>query len=227
MSLEIYAEVEDLLGIEEATHNLHQVYLDELEERGVKSVLDLGCGRGLLMQELLHKGIECDGIDLSETMVHDAKESGLNVEHKSICEVNKSYDAIVAVFDVLNFIKPEELETFFVCVAEHLHSGGVFIADVNSLYGFREVAEGVMSVDAKERFLNIEAIFNDDELHTTFTLFKQVEGDTFKKQQSTIVQYFHNMKVLKKQKSLKMIKNYGVSLYDEDDKTLLIFKKAQ
>lgn len=224
-NLDLYALVEDLLGIEEATSNLHSVYLDELRERNVKSVLDLGCGRGLLMEALNAEGIDAEGIDLSSVMVEDAKAKGLKVEHKEISLVNNKYDAVVAVFDVLNFIEPEELEKFFSDVANSLNENGVFIADVNTLHGFSNVAEGVMSVDAESRFLNIDAIFDENILHTTFTLFNEGENGCFTKEQNSITQYFHPMKNFKKTKSLKLIKNYPMSLYDEDDKQLLIFKK--
>jgi len=153
-NLDLYAVVEDLLGIEEATSNLHQVYMDELQERKVKNVLDLGCGRGLLIESLQAEGIECEGIDLSSIMVKECQEKGLSVEQKDISQVDKKYDAIVAVFDVVNFIEPEKLEQFLADIAKNLNEGGVFIADINTLHGFENVAEGVMSVDADERFLN-------------------------------------------------------------------------
>lgn len=226
-NLNLYALVEDLLGIEEATSNLHNVYVDELKERNVKSILDLGCGRGLLMESLISEGIEAEGIDLSSLMVEDAKAKGLKVEHKDISQVDKKYDAIVAVFDVLNFIEPEELEKFFSDVANSLNDNALFIADVNTLHGFSNVAEGVMSVDAESRFLNIDAVFDENILHTTFTLFIEGENGSFKKEQNSITQYFHPMKAFKKTKDLKLIKNYPMSLYDEDDKQLLIFKKTK
>jgi cyclopropane fatty-acyl-phospholipid synthase-like methyltransferase len=232
--LDLYARVEHLLGIEEATYKLHQVYIDLLDEykinsNDIKSVLDLGCGRGLLIEKLLEKKVEASGIDLSGVMVNDAKAKNLEVQLIDIADYHdKKFDAIVAVFDVLNFISPTEINEFLNAVSDSLNDGGYFIADVNSLHGFSDVAEGVMSVDMEDSFLNIDAIFDENILRTTFTLFEkksEKEGDSFTKDQDEILQYFHPMKLFRQQKSLKLIKNYAVSLYDEDDKTLLIFKK--
>ena len=84
MGLELYAKIEHLLEIEEATEDLHQIYIDLIKNYDVTKLLDIGCGRGLLMQKLTH--LTCKGIDLSELMVEAAQESGLDVTCKDISE---------------------------------------------------------------------------------------------------------------------------------------------
>ena len=140
-------------------------------------------------------------------------------------EVEGKYDAVVAIFDVLNFLDKDGLTKFLDAVAEKLNDDGVFIADINTLYGFSDVAEGTMSNDTEKEFLIVDAVFENNELHTKFTLFVKDEDERFTKYQDTIIQHFHKMQFFEKVKSLKLIDKQTFSLYDELDKSLLIFKK--
>ncbi|MEA3372127.1 MAG: class I SAM-dependent methyltransferase [Campylobacterota bacterium] len=226
MSLDLYARAEHLLGIEESTEFLHDSYAQTIAAYDPKTVLDIGCGRGGLMKRLQAEGISVKGIDLSGVMVDEAKAEGLDVEHKDICEVDGEFDAAVAVFDVLNFMDSEALEKFLGCVANVLKSDGLFIADINTLHGFANVAEGTMNAEDDEHFLSVDAVYSDSELRTIFTLFTEKENGLFEKEQSMIKQYFHPLKFFRKKRALRLIKNENISLYDSKDKTLLVFKKV-
>jgi len=225
VSLDLYAKAEHLLGIEESTEKLHDIYLQTLEKYPVRTLLDIGCGRGALMEKLGERGIACTGIDQSEVMVEAAAEKGLKVAKKGICEVDGTYDAAVAVFDVLNFLDKAGLELFLQCVAQRLVPGGYFIADVNTLRGFTEVAQGTMSNEDDEHFLAVDAYFEADELHTQFTLFTKTSPGCFAKEQSEIVQWFHPLKRFRSAPDLKLIREVKISLYDTNDKTLLVFQR--
>jgi len=224
-NLDLYAKAEHLLGIEEATEALYDLYRSELDEKRVKTLLDVGCGRGGFMQRMISDGVECTGIDLSSVMVDACKEQGLDAECIDIADATGSYDAIVSIFDVLNFMNKEELTSFLNSVSDRLNDDGVFIADINTLYGFSDVAEGTMSKDEEDEFLCVEAEFVNDELHTFFTLFIKNKDETFTKYHDKIVQYFHKIKIFQKLAGLKLVEKQTFSLYDTEDKTLLIFKK--
>lgn len=226
MNLDLYARCEHLLGIEDATEFLHDSYAQTLSAYEVGSVLDIGCGRGGLMERMEQEGIESKGIDLSGVMVDAARGKGLDVEHKDICEVEGQFDAAVAVFDVLNFLDHDTLERFLGCVANVLKPDGLFIADINTLHGFTNVAEGTMNAEDDEHFLSVDAVYSDDELRTIFTLFTQQDDGLFTKEQDMITQYFHPLKTFRKKSALKLIKNENISLYDTKDKTLLVFKRV-
>lgn len=224
-NLDLYAKAEHLLGIEEATEALYDLYRSELDELDVKNLLDVGCGRGGFMLRMQSDGVKCKGIDLSSVMVAECKAQGLDAEHIDISKVDGTYDAIVSIFDVLNFLNHEELLSFLDSVSQKLNPDGIFIADINTLYGFRDVAEGSMSNDTVKEFLSVDAIFKDEELHTTLTLFEKESNDIYKKYQDTIVQYFHPIKTFQKLPTLALVDKQTFSLYDTKDKTLLIFKK--
>ena len=223
--LDLYAQVEHLLGIEEATDTLHSLYMSELDGLDVKTLLDVGCGRGGFMRRVLAKGIEAKGCDPSSVMVKECQTQGLDAVCGEIDAVDGSFDAIVSIFDVLNFMDKERLTLFLDEVAERLEDDGVFIADINTKYGFSEVAEGVMSAEDESGFLNVDAVFVNDQLTTTFTFFEKENDGKYVKHQEQIVQYFHPIKFFQNQKALKLVEKQTFSLYDTNDKTLLIFKK--
>ena len=225
MSLDLYSKVEHLLGIEESTAYLHTLYTEVLYNYEIKTLLDIGCGKGDLMETFQKYDISCDGIDLSSLMVEKAKAKGLNAEKKSICEVDKSYDAVVSVFDVLNFVRPDELHSFLDCVHESLNEGGIFVFDINTLHGFVNVAEGTMTQEEGDSFLAVDARFENNELHTKFTFFTK-EDEHYIKEQSTLVQYFHSLQLFKKLKNFKVVQSAYLDMYDEKDKALIVLKKA-
>ena len=224
-NLDLYAKAEHLLGIEEATEALYDLYRSELEDYKVKTLLDVGCGRGGFMRRMISDGVKCKGIDLSSVMVEECQAAGLDAECIDVAEVEGSYDAVVSIFDVLNFMDKDTLVSFCESVAQKLNDDGIFIADINTLYGFSDVAEGTMSNDTEDEFLSVDAAFENNELHTKFTLFEKGEDGRFTKYQDTIVQYFHKIQLFQKLSGLKLVEKQTFSLYDTKDKTLLIFKK--
>ncbi|WP_457748623.1 SAM-dependent methyltransferase [Sulfurimonas sp.] len=224
-NLDLYAKAEHLLGIEEASEALYDLYRSELAEYKVKTLLDIGCGRGGFMQRMISDGITCKGIDLSAVMIAECQAQGLDAECIDIKDVDGKFDAIVSIFDVLNFMDKESLVVFLESVAEKLNDEGLFIADINTLYGFSDVAEGTMSSENEEEFLSVDAVFQNSELHTKFTLFKKNDDGNYRRYQDTIVQYFHKIQIFQKLTGLKLVDKQTFSLYDSEDKTLLIFKR--
>ncbi len=224
-NLDLYAKAEHLLGIEDATEALYDLYRSELDEYKIKSLLDVGCGRGGFMTRMISDGVKCKGVDLSSLMIEECISDGLDAECIDVKDVTGRYDAIVSIFDVLNFMNKEELIVFLDAIATKLNDDGIFIADINTLYGFSDVAEGTMSSENEKEFLSVDAQFENDKLTTKFTLFEKQDDATYKKYQDSIVQHFHKIKLFQKLSSLKLIEKQTFSLYDTEDKTLLIFKK--
>lgn len=221
MGLELYAKIEPLLGFEEHTKALYTLYLDEIRQLNPKSILDIGCGNGAFMQLASQYNIE--GIDLSHNMVKIAQSKGLKAKAMDVCDVDKKYEVAVAIFDVLNYLNGAQLTRFLDCVYELLDEGGYFIADINTLHGFEEVAEGTLMREDENHTLIVDAYFEQHKLQTTFTLFEK-EGEYYRKSQDSITQYFHRLKDIKSK--LKLESKFNVALFSErPDKTVLIFKK--
>lgn len=98
-------------------------------------VLDLGCGTGLMAQQLARLGRVIDGVDLSSRMLSHAREKGLYHElHAAellafLHASTSQWDLIVAT-DV--FIYVADLQPVFACVRERLAGGGHFAFSIES-----------------------------------------------------------------------------------------------
>ena len=89
--------------IYEAAKVFHKYY-----ENASGSILDLGCGTGLL-KDLLHGELQYTGIDIAQKMLHYASKRGYTVCHKSVEEAlpkirGTSYDFVFALGSLL-FVK--------------------------------------------------------------------------------------------------------------------------
>ena len=200
--------------------------MDLLSPHKVKTILDVGCGNGNFLLHL-QKQYEAEGIDLSPRMVEVATQKGVTAYNRQISSVKESFDAIVAVGDVLNYLRRDELKSFLIEVERILNCGGIFICDVNTLIGFEEVTAGSMSVDFVNQFLSINAEYLEGVLTTEITLFEQLGGDCFKKEQDTIFQFYHDRARIEESTSLELLEVKDLGMFcDEDDKTIFIFQKS-
>jgi len=232
-SLDLYAKVEDLLGVKEAAPVLYAHYLLFLNSVEFDTLLDVGCGSGDFLRQM--QGAldipKVKGIDLSPLMVAQTLEQGYDAECIDICELNGTYDVITAVFDMLNYLNKEQLKRFLLCVKDHLHEGGLFLCDINTLYGFENVAVGSYIADDEERFLTVDSEFEDGEYSSEFTLFEK-EGKglngCFRKSQEIITQYLHTWEEIENFSGLKLISQDDIYLYIEEvaDKEFLVFQKV-
>ena len=187
--LDLYAKIESLIGFDAQYEKLYQVYLQLLDSLHVKTVLDVGCGNGKFLKHLEGKKFSACGIDRSATMVERASALGVDASTKELDAFSEaSFECVVAIADVLNYIPVTELDSFFEAVARVLPKNGYFVCDINTLYGFEGVAEGVMCQDKESQFLCVEATFENKELLTKIVLF-QKEGDFYRKEEGLITQF--------------------------------------
>ena len=225
--LDLYAKIEPLIGFDAPYERLYERYIKELKSLHVNTILDIGCGNGKLLCKLCDEGFEAQGIERSAHMVERARQLGV---HASMQELEsfeaENFDALIAVADVMNYMNPEELIVFFQEVARVLKKGGFFLGDINTLYGFEAIADGVMVKEEGEYFLSVDASFEKPILKTTFTLFTCKE-EHYTKEQGVIFQYFHPIAFFKKLKNLTFYTSYPIMLFalDEADKTLIVLQK--
>ena len=103
----------------------------------VRSILDLGCGTGQHARILAQRGYRVLGVDLSESMLQEARnktapELGIEYRQGNIASVRLSqkYDAVICMFAVISYLtENESLQGFFDTVTEHLNPGGILVTD--------------------------------------------------------------------------------------------------
>ena len=228
-ALDLYAKVEDLLGVNEVTPILNEYYYKTLEKMTFKSLLDVGCGSGGFLEQISqsYPNVQAKGIDLSNVMVEMTKKKGLNAECIDLCKVEEKYDVITAIFDMVNYLDHKNIKRFFRCVEERLEKGGYFICDINTLYAFKVIAAGSFIKDGDDRFVTIDSDYveEDKEYFMDFTLFEKV-GECFKKSQDSITQYFYTVPEIQKLTKMKLVSKTAISIYShESEKYFLVFKK--
>ncbi len=227
--LDLYATIEPFIGFDDHYERLYKRYLKELKSLHVMRILDVGCGNGTLLHLLEQEGFEAQGIERSVMMVERAKTLGVNASLDELDTFkDSSFDAILAVADVLNYIPSHELPLFFEAIARVLKPNGFFLADINTLHGFENVADGVMVKEIEGNFLSVDASFENPLLKTTITLFTP-QNDHYKKEQGMITQMYHPLSVFKKIPLLPFYKSYPIHLFSHDvaDKTLFILKRFE
>lgn len=228
--LNLYSKIEKHLDFQAEVEELYEAFLKICEELNVKRVIDIGCGQGEFLLSLEVSGMVAFGCDLSSEQVKVCKEKGLDVACVDISLVNDKFDCATAIFDVLNYMDKQILEKFVNDTYNLLEEGGYFIFDINTLYGFEEVAQGSLNINLEDKFIAIDAFFGDKKLITNIVLFSKKEDGDYKKEEDFITQYYHEKNAIKKllTKSgfdIKQIINFHLHSDDKADKLIFICQK--
>ncbi len=227
-SLDLYARIEPLLHNEEAISSLYGSYLKVLDGLSFDTVLDVGCGSGgfLVLLEKVFSPSQLKGIDLSPVMVARAKDRGLDAEAVNLCELKGHYDVITAVFDMVNYLDKPSLSVFMQCVAARLHPGGVFVCDINTEYGFDEIASGSFTAESDTEYLIIDSEYEEGVYRSDFTLFEK-KGTLYSREDQQIIQYLYTPQEVAAAGDLVLQSQLPLSLYaEQSDKMLLVIQKG-
>ncbi len=227
-ALDLYAKVEDLLGVDEVAPKLYKEYFEILKELEFETLLDIGCGKGEFLALLDSLGITSYtlGIDRSSLMVQKAQEKGVNAKVIELSEIDKKFDVATAIFDMVNYLSFEEFEKFFQDLAQVIKPQGYFLFDINSYYGLSELAVGNFVTQDEKRFLTIESFFENDIYESFFTLFEKNKNNCYTKENAQINQYYYPLTQFQKLKNWTFVKSIDISLYEEEiDKHLILLQR--
>jgi SAM-dependent methyltransferase len=130
---------------------LHQLW--DADASGVRTVLDLCCGTGLMGAELEALGYRVSGLDSSRSMLDRARrrlgpEAVLAECRLPDLSIDGVFDAAISTFDGLNYLTPEEFRTTVAVVANRLRPGGWFVFDLHT-YAAMQFAEGHPTVEGE------------------------------------------------------------------------------
>ena len=230
MGLDLYAKVEPYLDFEEEVYTLHKEFLRFIMVNELDNIIDIGCGQGYFLENLKINKKKYFGIDLSVEQIKVCQEKNLNAKAIALEDVKEKFDCATAIFDVLNYIPKEDLKAFINQTNIVLNQGAYFIFDVNSYFGFDEVAQGCISIDLKDKFISIDANFEDNKLQTDITLFEMQENGLFTKESDSIIQEYHSKEFLTKllkecNFEIQEIKEFNLHTDEHADKLIFICKK--
>ena len=109
-----------------------------------KMLLDLCCGDGRFAVAMARKGINVTGVDASPYMLRYARQRALKARVKinfvrqemQHLYIRAKFDLVTCWFDSMNYLLTKrELDTVFRKVNRVLKNGGLFIFDMNTIYG--------------------------------------------------------------------------------------------
>ncbi len=174
-------------------------FLDELwsaDPAGVRSVLDLCCGTGLLAGELITQGYRVVGVDASDAMLALARERlgpEVTLSRTTLPDlaVDGVFDAAVCTFDGLNYLTPGDLRLTLEAVSLRLRPAGWLVFDLHTdaMMEFTVANPVVAGESAGHGFVIASAVDSDARTcDTTIELTRPRDGDAFSEQHR---QYFH------------------------------------
>jgi SAM-dependent methyltransferase len=158
-----------------ATPALENLFFSKVR-RGSR-VLDLCCGSGHVTKELVARGYLVTGVDLSASLIAEARkvlpEAEFHVQDARSLSLDRRYAAALSTFDSLTHILSiEQLREVFTGVRQHLIEGGLFVFDMNDEQAYfmdlrqwaANVAEGSVGLvrgtyDATEKMASTELIW--------------------------------------------------------------------
>ena len=111
--------------------------------KGIKSIINLGCGTGKHDIALSQIGYHCKGIDMSQAMIDIARENAtcenchieFDVADIRNYKTDKKYDAVISLFHVMSYQKTnDDIMRTFISARDLLYAspvrGGVMLFDV-------------------------------------------------------------------------------------------------
>lgn len=131
-------------------------------------VLDLGCGTGNATLPLKERGLDVAGLDASQAMlaVAETKLPGttFHLADFESFRLPRRYALVYSIFDSLNnLLTDEAFGAMARNVYAHLRPGGVFVFDVNTTAGLRQLWEGgVASGWADDVYYRWEHSFDEE-----------------------------------------------------------------
>jgi SAM-dependent methyltransferase len=96
--------------------------------------LDIGCGTGRHLRCVRNRGIQAEGIDVSDEMVRRARladpEAVIRLGRLQDVQLPERYDVVSMLFHVIDYLtEDEDVEATLTTAARHLNTNGVLVFD--------------------------------------------------------------------------------------------------
>jgi SAM-dependent methyltransferase len=157
-----------------------------------RTVLELGCGSGTMLQELSRR-YETTGIDNSRAMLKLARKKCAKAEllfgDISEFSLDRQFDVVVCPFDTINHVTSfRAWQRVFENAHAHLRPGGAFIFDVNTEHKMEMYRADPVTVDFHSGAFSTVSVRRLRRWHyqVDLTLFREVRSDLFRRYQMSL-----------------------------------------
>jgi SAM-dependent methyltransferase len=159
-----------------------------------RRVLDVCCGTGQLAVHFLERGYQVTGIDLSDEMLHFARQNAAPYvaggEARFVqgdaasFHLSEQFGLAISTFDALNHLPDKDsLRACFGCVHRALVPGGTFVFDLNTRDGLRTGWNGVTVQDTEEATIITRGFYEaeSDKAWVKISGYLPVEGGLYER----------------------------------------------
>lgn len=186
---EVYDELMDNVPYDDWMVMIQQMIAQK--ESPVQSIIDLGCGTGVITRKLAAAGYTMTGVDQSSEMLSQAKKGLESADSIKWVEADMTeldglqhyYDMAISCCDVINYLTSlEDVEKAIKNIYQLLKKDGIFFFDVHSMYTVEDIYIGQTFSDVTDEAAYIwECIPGEEngEMYHQLTFFHQEEGDHF------------------------------------------------
>ena len=173
-----FAEVYDSLMDDVPYEKIADIIDSKIKKHNIKNkiIFDLACGTGTLTKELLKKGYELIGADISYDLLEKAQEKNPDVlflnQSMDDFELYGTVGVIVCCLDSVNYLLDDEsLHKMFKLCNNYLEPDGLLIFDINTEYKFKNIlADNIYTYDDEKIFYVWENNFIEEEKVCDFYL---------------------------------------------------------
>jgi SAM-dependent methyltransferase len=203
----------------------------------VSSLLELGCGTGLILEQLAFVP-SLTGVDHSPAMLEQARhrvpEAALVDGDFTSSSLGQQFDVVICVFDTLNHLATfDQWRAAFTTVDDHLADGGVFLVDVNTVGKLRRLATAppwVLEFDDHVMIMDVSA-GEGDQANWDIKIFEHTDGSRYELHHERIVQLGVPVDQLKEELAqrftlLEEFDESGAAPTDESLRAFFVYQKA-
>jgi SAM-dependent methyltransferase len=110
-----------------------------VEQLGVRSVLDAGCGTGRVARELARRGLEVVGVDIDRSMLEVARRKAPQLDWRlddlATVTLGRTFEAVLMAGNVMLFVAPGTEAAVVANLARHVAPGGLLVAGFQLIPG--------------------------------------------------------------------------------------------
>lgn len=166
-------------------------------------VLEIGAGTGNMTRHLLALSMHITIVEPSGAMlsvlqskyIDDMKSLAFFNAELSVLETQQQYDAAFAFLDVLNYIEPHQLRTYFKKLHQLLKPNALCFLDWSTPYKLAHIIGDATFAENHEDFAYIWENTYDQQsgqLHFEFTVFSENADGSYQKNVEYHTQYAHD-----------------------------------
>lgn len=206
---EDFAEIYEDLIEEDFDHGAcGEFILKQAKDHGIQArdVLDLGGGSGRLARSLAPKVLNLTLVDPSEAMLELARKNcpppftpRLLKGEAQTFRKQASYDLILSVLDVVNYLDKSQVSHYLARSYENLKDRGLLIFDVSTPVKLKQMAhQGYYVVSKPDYFHLWQNELAGEALNMELEIFK-AQGDLYERYYEEQTMYLHELEALKEQ----------------------------